>query len=184
MDILFSVFLQSLVGYAARKRLDVVFDCNGCNTRVPQKITNVQNNDLRCKNCGKHIRQFTNACDFTVANDRSISHVGVFFSTELDFIKSGERVIGGRKNGCYRFKNFKGKEIREFKSIFDSSNGKELSRERVRTWIPKGNDFIATAEITVIRDTLWRDRSLELQHAFLSPANDKLYFTKSLIKRF
>lgn len=69
--------------WGAKKVLDAIFTCNErqCNTPCPCRISNVDFNDLQCRNCGKHIRQFTNVCTFTVKQTGKIAHIGVEFGT-------------------------------------------------------------------------------------------------------
>lgn len=63
---IFSLVLQSAIGWGVGRILDVVARCVHCGDPTPQEIGNVQSNDIYCSNCHSSNIQFTNACDFTV----------------------------------------------------------------------------------------------------------------------
>ena len=66
-----SLFLKCALSWGFGKVLDAVVKCFSCGNRSEQRIGNVQNNYIYCKNCHKETTQFTNACDFTI-NKRSL----------------------------------------------------------------------------------------------------------------
>lgn len=73
---LFGMVLSSAVSWGIDRLLDVTLSCDNCDHRFSGRIVNCQANALGCRNCSREIIQFTNACDYTVARDGKIGHVG------------------------------------------------------------------------------------------------------------
>ncbi|MGP1384506.1 MAG: hypothetical protein ACTS2F_13155, partial [Thainema sp.] len=61
----FSMILESAVGWGVGQILDVITGCSECGQKDDQTIGNIQENNISCSNCHCKVTQFTNACDFT-----------------------------------------------------------------------------------------------------------------------
>lgn len=73
------VVLTSAVSWGVGRLLDAMITCDNCGQRAPSHLGNCQRNTLGCRNCWQEVIQFTNACDFTVAPDGHVAHVGALF---------------------------------------------------------------------------------------------------------
>ena len=62
---LFSMFLNSAVGWGVGKILNTLTHCFICGQKDENRIGNVKYNHIECSNCHKVVNQFTNSCDFT-----------------------------------------------------------------------------------------------------------------------
>jgi hypothetical protein len=71
---LFTLILQSAVGWGVGRVLDTMASCFACGQRDGREIGNEQANWLECSNCHRTLEQFTNACDLTV--NRSTGQIG------------------------------------------------------------------------------------------------------------
>jgi Zn ribbon nucleic-acid-binding protein len=76
---LFSLFLSSaadeVTQCGAGGTLNVLAHCPICSQKDELGVGNIQFNDIECTNCHKHLRQYTNACDFTINKEsRQIGH--------------------------------------------------------------------------------------------------------------
>jgi hypothetical protein len=124
--------------WGAKKVLDTIFTCNEpqCKTRCDCRIGNVDFNDLQCRNCHKHLRQFTNVCTFTLKKSGKVAHFGAEFSDwRKGFLSSNTIIVPAD----YLFVGMGGLRITERNLFKNYDNHTQYSVDNF-TWRPK-SDF-------------------------------------------
>jgi hypothetical protein len=169
--------------WGTKKVLDTIFTCNEpqCKTRCDCRIGNVDFNDLQCRNCHKHLRQFTNVCTFTVKQTGKIAHIGAeFYDWRWGFGKHGSIVVPA----SYLFVGLNGTQIVERNLFKNHDTGHQYSHDNY-IWKPNrdvywGNSPRMNANAKDV-DNVGKDVLTHIELRFESRQNDLLFSDRYMI---
>lgn len=167
MDLV-TVFVNKAFEWGVGKTLDVLWQCV-CEEKKDERIANVQFNHYECPNCHKSHRQFTNACNHTIASDGRVSQVGVNFGNPVE-VRDNKGIVGdllGWKCICvevplkYQCDWLAGQDLIEVIDVSDLATGEHLYRD-MSNFKPTQNRAVIERIAHMPRSKLGDDRFKEI----------------------
>jgi hypothetical protein len=152
---LFGMLLGSAASWAVGKSLDVLVECSRCGNQTRERIGNARVNPLGCRNCSHEVNQFTNACDFTVASNGRVAHIGLRLDHMLRWERDPAKLFSWPKEGRIYFRDeiralyLQGRQFVGVWQLIDFNSG-QIYHKYDEILTPESND-----RMWVPKDSLW-----------------------------